>query len=1148
MAASRFTPSRYFNPSTFISLALCISTAAQGRPLSPDESAVVNQGDTPEAWTLAPGSSLTVSSGAQALTIFGGGAGAVVNFNEGSSTTGINLSAAGAVANVNGASVNAAGNSTALMLGDSQAVLTNATITSDTGLGLSGAQFQGGTGSAFQINGGTISGGSGGATLSSRSTLDATGAVITGTGANSYGVRGFGSDISLRGSTVTGGLNGLVYRVDTANVRQGTVNIEGSHIEGTNGAAILVNGQGGGLVANLNLLNGATLTGGNGNALEVTNAATANVLLQNSEVTGNFALSNGSIANLTFDQGRLIGNVSADATSSGTLALNNNSALTGDVTGIDTVNLNASSITGNVTSATNSGVVSLANGSVLEGNVTSDTVSLNASQIKGDVTSMGSTGVVSLVGGSALEGNVSSDNVSLDGSQIKGNITSLGSEGTVTLQSGSLLQGDINSDNVSLNASSMIGDITSISSAGVVSLVSSSVLEGNVSSDNVSLNGSSMTGDITSLGSAGVVSLVGNSGLEGNISSDNVSLNASSVKGDINSASNAGAVSLVAGSTVQGQVISDNVSLDASSITGDVTSASGAGVVKLVRRSVVRGNVNGNDVTLDASSIAGNVTSTGNAGVVSLAAGSLLEGNVSSNDVTLDASSMVGNVTSTGGAGVLRLLGGSTLKGDVSSSDVSLNASSMSGDITSSAGVVSLTNNSVFTGNLISVDSATLAGSSTWDMVGSNTLNSLAMNDSTVRFGATNAFYQLNVGTLSGNGTFVMDADYLTNEHDLLNVTGSATGSHTLLIAGSGVDPTSPQPLTVVQTAGGNATFALAGDRAVDVGTYSYQLASASNGAGGTDWFLDPNTATISPGTRSVLALFNTAPTVWYGELTSLRSRMGELRFNGGKAGGWMRTYGNKYNVDEASGVGYQQTQQGFSLGADAPLPLGDGQWLVGVLAGHSKSDLDLSRGTSGTVNSYYAGIYTTWMDQASGYYFDGVLKFNRFRNDSKVSISDGTRAKGDYDNSGAGGSVEFGRHIKLDDGYFVEPYTQLSAVVIQGKDYQLNNDMRAEGDRTRSLLGKVGVTAGRNFAMSDGKVLQPYVRVAGVHEFAKNNEVQVNNNTFNNDLSGSRGELGAGVAVAFSDSLQVHADFDYSNGEHIEQPFGANVGLRYSW
>lgn len=1037
MAESRFIPSRYFKPSTFISLALCISAVAQGRALSPGESTEVNQGDSPESWTLATGSTLTVNNGAQTLSINGGGAGSVVNLNTGSSAGSVNLSAPGAVANISGASVIASGSANALVLTDSSAILNNATVVSTNGLGLFGTQVATGPGSSFLINGGTITGSTGGASLSFGSSLDATGAVITGTSGNSYGVRGFGSDISLRDSTVTGGLNGLAYRVDVSNVRQGTINIEGSHIEGTNGAAILLNGQGGGMVANLNLLNGTTLTGGNGNALEVSNTATANVLLQSSEVTGNFAISNGSIANLTFDQGRLIGNVSADATSSGTLALNNGSALTGDVTGIDAVNLNASSITGNVTSASSAGVVSLANGSVLEGNV--------------------------------------------------------------------------NSDNVSLNGSQMIGDITSMSSAGVVSLVEDSTLQGNVSSDNVSLNASSMKGDITSTSNAGVVSLVG-------------------------------------GSTVEGQVISDNVSLDASSITGDVTSASGAGAVKLVRRSLVRGNVNSNNVSLDASSIAGNVTSTGNAGVVSLAAGSLVEGNVSSNDVSLDASSIVGNVTSIGGAGLLKLLGGSTLKGDVSSSNVSLDASSMSGDITSGGGVVSLANNSVFTGNLINVDSATLAGSSTWDMVGSNTLNSLAMNDSTVRFGATNAFYQLNVGTLSGNGTFVMDADYLTNEHDLLNVTGSATGSHTLLIAGSGADPTSPQPLTVVQTGGGNATFTLAGDRAVDVGTYSYQLASASNSAGGTDWFLDPNTATISPGTRSVLALFNTAPTVWYGELTSLRSRMGELRFNGGKAGGWVRTYGNKYNVDEASGVGYQQTQQGLSLGADAPLPVGDGQWLVGVLAGHSKSDLDLSRGTSGTVNSYYAGIYTTWMDQASGYYFDGVLKFNRFRNDSKVRISDGTRAKGDYDNSGAGGSVEFGRHIKLSDGYFIEPYSQLSAVVIQGKDYQLNNDMRAEGDRTRSLLGKVGMTAGRNFEMSDGKVLQPYVRVAGVHEFAKNNEVQVNNNVFNNDLSGSRGELGAGVAVAFSDSLQVHADFDYSNGENIEQPFGANVGLRYSW
>lgn len=499
--------------------------------------------------------------------------------------------------------------------------------------------------------------------------------------------------------------------------------------------------------------------------------------------------------------------------------------------------------------------------------------------------------------------------------------------------------------------------------------------------------------------------------------------------------------------------------------------------------------------------------------------------------------------------------GGVVLKGNV---DVSENSTvnlgfdqgRMEGDFnveSGSTGTLRLANGSFFKGNLVNVSGVTINSGSDWEMAGDNTVGALAMNAGTVTFGGAGEFYRLNVGTLTGDGTFRMDVDWATNQHDELNVTGVASGNHALLVNGSGVDPTSAQALNLVHTAAGDATFGLVGDQ-VDVGTYSYKLVSAANGSGGTDWFLDPETATVSPGTRTVMALFNTAPTVWLGELSSLRSRMGELRFNGGKSGAWGRTYGNKYNVDAASGTGYKQTQQGFSLGADAPLPVGDGQWLIGAMAGHSNSDLDLSRGSSGTVKSYYVGAYTTWLDADTGYYFDGVLKLNSFHNEAKVSMSDSSRAKGSYNTTGLGGSVEFGRHIKLDNNYFIEPYTQFSTVVIQDKDYGLDNGMQAEGDRTYSFLGKVGMTGGRNFTLDDGTVLQPYVRLAMAHEFAKNNEVQVNNNVFNNDLSGSRGELGAGIAAQLSERLQLHADFDYANGKNIEMPFGANVGLRYSW
>lgn len=494
-------------------------------------------------------------------------------------------------------------------------------------------------------------------------------------------------------------------------------------------------------------------------------------------------------------------------------------------------------------------------------------------------------------------------------------------------------------------------------------------------------------------------------------------------------------------------------------------------------------------------------------------------------------------------------LTGNVLVSDNSVTALSFTQGSLAGDITADAGstaTVALQQGSQLTGIMTNVAKASIDAQSSWTMTGNSQVGDLALSGGTVRLGADNAFYQLNIDNLSGNGLFVVSTDFATNQTDVINVTGTATGSHQLLVSSSGIDPASGQPIQVVNTNGGDASFSLANTGGeVDLGTFTYGLKQS---ASGNDWFLDPTARGVSPSTRAVMALFNTAPTVWYGELTSLRSRMGELRFNSEKSGAWMRAYGNKYNVSDSFGAGYRQVQQGFTLGADAPLPLGDGQWLWGVMAGHSTSDLDLHRGTSGTIKSYYLGTYLTWMDDVSGYYVDSVLKLNRFQNDAKVGMSDGKRSKGDYDNSGLGGSVEVGRNIKLDDGYFIEPFTHWSAVAIDGKDYRLSNGLRAEGDSTYSLLGKVGMTVGRDMNLRNGATVQPYVRAALVHEFSKNNEVKVNNNVFNNDLSGSRAELGAGVAINLSKRWQAHAEVEYMNGKGIEMPIAGTVGLQFKW
>jgi len=532
------------------------------------------------------------------------------------------------------------------------------------------------------------------------------------------------------------------------------------------------------------------------------------------------------------------------------------------------------------------------------------------------------------------------------------------------------------------------------------------------------------------------------------------------------------------------------------------------------------------------------------------------------NDVTLENTVVTGTngsgitvaktTTGTGGVSDILLINGTVVNSgngialevkDNSTANATIDNSHIEGDIQVDAGShanLTLKNNGQLTGAINNADTLKIDGTSQSNMTGDSQLGDLTLDGGRVKFGELDQFLTLNLKTLAGSGTFLMGADFSQNKIDFLNIEGNASGNHQLLVESSGKEPVDAQDMHVVHTGGGDANFSLAGGP-VDVGVWSYGLKQSGN-----DWFLDPEQKTIAPSTKSVIALYNTAPTVWYGEMTSLRTRMVELRTDTNNTGVWMRTYGNRNDVKNASGFGYQQKQYGVSLGADTAL--GESNWLLGLMAGESHSTLDLDRGTTGSVDSYYAGVYTTWLDPETGYYFDGVVKANRFLNDSDVTMSDGSKSGGDYNTVGLGTSLEFGRHIKLGKGYFIEPYTQVSGVVIRGKDYRLDNDMQADVNTNRSLLGKLGTTFGNTIDLGRDKMVQPYLRVAMAQEFAKNNQVRVNDNQFNNDLSGTRGEVGAGVAISLSKNMQIHVDYEYSKGHNIEQPWNANIGARYSF
>lgn len=573
-----------------------------------------------------------------------------------------------------------------------------------------------------------------------------------------------------------------------------------------------------------------------------------------------------------------------------------------------------------------------------------------------------------------------------------------------------------------------------------------------------------------------------------------------------------------------------NISVDNSTLNGGILVNEGAAATV---------NLNNN------SRLTGNVT---NVGTFGLNNGSSMKGDLTgTTDLTLsNNSSISGNVSKVEN---FKLDNGSSLTGNLTdTTNVSANnGSRLTGNVTN-VEQLNLAGNSSVSGNLTNVANLSL-DNSTWTTNTGSGVTNLSMNSGAVKLGESEGTFEtLRVETLSGSGRFIMDTNLATNQSDLIDVNGKATGNYELQVKNTGVDPIkgSPDQQLVHTGAGSDASFGVIGGQ-VDFGTFAYELEKR-----GTDWFLvqkfdDEGNPVVTPGTASVIGLFSAAPTVWYGELTSLRSRMGELRYGEAGGGAWARAYGNKYNMSAAGGTAYQQNQSGISYGVDAPLPTSSGQWLVGVLGGYSRSDLDIAAGTSGRVDSYYLGLYTTWLSD-SGYYVDAILKANRFKNKSDVRMSDGAKSDGNYTSHGIGASVEAGKHIKLKDDWFVEPFVQASTLWVSGENYSLDNGMDASSNKADSFLGKVGTSVGRNFALDKGGFIQPYVKVAMAHEFAKSNRVKVNSNTFSNDLSGSRGEVGAGIAAQLTDVLQLHADVDYSKGENIEQPWGVNVGLRYNW
>lgn len=630
-------------------------------------------------------------------------------------------------------------------------------------------------------------------------------------------------------------------------------------------------------------------------------------------------------------------------------------------------------------------------------------------------------------------------------------------------------------------------------------------------------------------------------------------------------------------------VTTSSVTLDNTSVTGGTGSAivlgsfGGAGAVAdiNIRNGSQLNSGNGtllqatNDskanVTVDASALSGNVVvDTGSTVSLLMQNASSLDGNLQNvSTVSLNSNSTLnGDVLAVAGTGAtVSVNNGSSITGNVENVvDLSLNnGSSLIGDVfTDTDGSVSLDNNSVLTGQISNSGSLDISNGAQWVMTDDSTVQSLGLSNGVVSMGTNEQYLQLNVGDLSGTGTFVMGTDLGTGDTDYLNVTGTATGQYQLQIAATGTTPVTAESVKVGNIAAGDASFSLAGRDTVDAGTFVYRLEQDGEGL-----YLNPDDDTVSTSSNTALALAGSARSVLNAEMNMLNDQIGDRGLSARPDAAmraasdsdttklsksvWVRTYGNQYSVDNAYGDGYSQTQTGITGGADTLVDLGGRSWVLGGFVGSSRTNMDLRYGSSATVDSVNAGVYGSTFDVQSGIFVNVLAKINQFDNKAKVTMSDGTRAKGDYTALGASGSVAVGKHIRLEDNYFIEPQVRVSAGVTQSDSYSLDNGLEVKADTMRSLQGNVGVRGGRVITLENGSLLEPSLSASVNHEFVKTNEVKINDDSFNDDRASSAFEYGAGLKwTPAQRNWQVSGQVGGSKGTTVNQDWSGSVRLSY--
>ena len=286
---------------------------------------------------------------------------------------------------------------------------------------------------------------------------------------------------------------------------------------------------------------------------------------------------------------------------------------------------------------------------------------------------------------------------------------------------------------------------------------------------------------------------------------------------------------------------------------------------------------------------------------------------------------------------------------------------------------------------------------------------------------------------------------------------------------------------------------------------------------------------------RSTQDLAITNALMWRSQLTNLSDRMGTLRTTPNAAGVWAR-----YNNGRLDGQDIQHDYNTVELGVDKRIA---DNVTIGFSFDYTKGDTDLTAGSSDN-NNYTVGFYGSYFNE-SGCFLDTMLKIGRIDADYDLRTSAG-KESADYMLTGAIFGIETGHRWNIQN-YFIEPQVQLTYSHLRAENYTSSIGRDVKFDDMSSLIGRVGVMAGMQFAENRGSA---YVKASYNHDFLGDVEGNYEYNgavrTFDDELDDNWGEVSLGASYQVTDSVNTFVDVGTGFGGDIDQKWRVNLGARY--